>query len=183
MKTVKMAIVALATGIAASAVAGPTATLLKTRSKASADVVPGKWHAGFSKCKSYAEKHKVPLIAVWSNGDSCGHCVNFETSVNHKTFRNWMASSGCVFYFIYSGDKGDGAVGSSVFHWCRKNTNTSYPFIRIYWPAGKVDIATVGDSIDGEKGGSGGAKKAVAYFKKKLKKEKEKRNKKKMATS
>ncbi len=158
MKNMK-AVAILAAVLAAADVfaASPTATLLKTRSKASAEVVPGKWHAGFSKCKSYAEKHKVPLIAVWSNGDACGHCVIFETAVNNKIFTKWMKDSGCVFYFIYSGDHGDGDVGSKVFHWCRKNKNTAYPFVRIWWPAGKVDIATVGDTVDGVKAGASGA--------------------------
>ena len=90
MKNMKAVAILAAVLAAADVFAGPTATLLKTRSKASADVVPGTWHAGFSKCKSYAEKNKVPLIAVWSNGDACGHCVIFETAVNHKTFTNWM---------------------------------------------------------------------------------------------
>lgn len=150
--------------------AGPTATLVANRRKASQSVVPGVWHAGFSKCKAYAEANKVPMIAVWSNGDACGHCYMFEQSVNHKYFKNWMKDSGMVFYFIHSGDGGDGAVGSKVFHWCRNNKNTAYPFVRIYWPAGKVDIATVGDTVDGSKANEAGAKKAVAYFQSKLKK-------------
>ena len=145
-----------------------TSTLVASRSKASADVTPGKWHAGFSKCKTYATQNKVPLIAVWSNGESCPHCTKFESAVNSTTFKNWMKESGCVFYFIYPGDGGDGKIGSTVFHWCRNNRNTNYPFVRIYWPAGKVDVATVGDTVDGNLSGAEGGKKAVAFFKKYL---------------
>lgn len=169
MKKMMMTLGALAMCALAAYAASPTATLVKTRRKASQDVVPGVWHAGFSKCKAYAVANRVPLIAVWSNGDACGHCWMFEEAVNHSYFRNWMKNSGIVFYFIHSGDGGDGAVASSVFHWCRKNKNTAYPFVRIYWPAGKVDIATVGDTVDGGKSKEAGAKKAVAYFKAKLK--------------
>lgn len=147
---------------------GQTATLLKTRRSAGSSVVPGYWHASFSKCKNYATSKGLPLIAVWSNGDSCGHCVAFESSCNSSYFKNWMKTSGCVFYFTYSGDGGDGSIGSSVFHWIRKNKNTAYPFVRIYWPKGKVDVATVGDTIDGNRDGTTGGKKAVAYLKKKL---------------
>ena len=170
MKNMK-AVAILAAVLAAADVfaASPTATLLKTRLKASAAVVPGRWHAGYSKCLDYAKKNKVPLIAVWSNGDACGHCVIFETVVNRAAFKKWMAESGCVFYFIYSGDHGDGDVGSKVFHWCRKNKNTAYPFVRIYWPAGGVDIATVGDTVDGVDSSSKGTTKAINYFKSKLK--------------
>lgn len=150
--------------------ASETKKLISERSSAKSAVVPGVWHAGFSKCKSYATSNKVPLIAVWSNGDSCGHCVLFESAVNSSYFKKWMKTSGCVFYFIYSGDGGDGKVGSDVFHWCRKKKNVAYPFVRIYWPSGGVDIATIGDTLDGQKDGTKGGKKSVAYLKKKLKK-------------
>lgn len=170
MKSIKALAVLLVAGAMASiGFAGPTSTLIATRRKASQSVVPGVWHAGFSKCKAYAKEHGVPLIAVWSNGDACGHCVMFETSCNNSTFKKWMKDSGCVFYFIYSGDHGDGNIGSSVFHWIRNNKNTAYPFVRVWWPKGGVDIPTVGDNIDGGKDGSKGAKNAVAWFKKKLK--------------
>jgi len=161
--------IGVAAALAASTYGGPTATLIKTRSSAKAEVVPGKWHAGFAACKKYALENQVPLIAVWSNGDACGHCVTFEEAVNTSTFKNWMKTSGCVFYFIYSGDGGDGKVDSTVFSWIRKK-NTAYPLVRIYWPAGGVDIATVGDTIDGKRNGATGAKNAIAYFKSKLKK-------------
>ena len=169
MKSMKALAVLLTVGAMVSiGFAGPTSTLIATRRKASQSVVPGVWHAGFSKCKAYAKEHGVPLIAVWSNGDACGLCVMFETSCNNKTFKNWMKSSGCVFYFIYSGDHGDGNIGSSVFHWIRNNKNTAYPFVRVWWPKGNVDIPTVGDNIDGGKDGAKGAKNAVNWFKKKL---------------
>ena len=55
-----------------------TTKLLKTRvSKPTF----GKWSSGFTACKKYADDNKVPLIAVWSNGDACGHCTTFETAV------------------------------------------------------------------------------------------------------
>ena len=151
-----------------SPAATATATLVASRSKASAAVTLGKWHAGFSKCKQYAEKNKIPLIAVWSNGESCPHCTKFERAVNSTVFKTWMKTSGCVFFFTYPGDGADGKIGSTVFHWCRNNKNTNYPFVRIYWPAGKVDVATVGDTVDGNLDGSEGGKKARDYIKAKI---------------
>lgn len=153
---------------ACSVFGGVTSTLLKTRRAASASIVPGYWHANFSKAKNYALSKGIPFVAVWSNGDACGHCVAFESSCNSSYFKNWMKTSGIVFYFIYSGDAGDGEPGSSVFHWIRKNTNTSYPFVRIYWPKGNVDVATIGDTVDGNRDGTTGGKKVVAYLKNKL---------------
>ena len=166
--------------------ASPTATLLKNRASYNADIATavkqGKWVANFAKAKKYATDNKVPLVAVWSNGDSCGHCTTFEGAVNSSTFKNYMKSSGVVFYFVYSGDKGNGttsksgskadngAIASSIFHWCRHNEITAYPFVRTYWPSGKVDTWTDGDKIDKKKSGTTGGKYAVDYFKAKLKK-------------
>ena len=152
----------------AAVYAGETSKLLKTRLSSGSAAKAGVWLSNFSKAKNYAVDNGLPLIAVWSNGDSCGHCVTFESACNSSYFRKWMASSGMVFYFTHSGES-QGAVGGSIFHWCRKNKNTSYPFVRIYWPDGKLDIATVGDTVDGKKDGTTGGKKAVAYFKSKLK--------------
>ena len=161
--------------------ASPTTTLLKTRASYTAAVTTGKWQSNFYKAKKYATDNGLPFIAVWSNGDACGHCIMFENGCNTSYFKDWMASSGMVFYFTYYGDKGDGTTtksgkkaddgseGSNIFHWIRDNKNTGYPFVRIYWPKGKVDIATIGDTVDGNKDNTAGAKKSVAYFKSKLK--------------
>ena len=184
MKTMKRLAIALLALLSVMTVraASPTATLLKTRASYNAAVTTGKWQSNFYKAKKYATDNKLPFIAVWSNGDACGHCVMFENSVNSSTFQKWMKTSGMVFYFTYYGDKGDGTtsksgkkaddgtVASKIFHWCRKNTQTAYPFVRIYWPAGKIDISTVGDTVDGKKEKTTGGKNAVKYFQKKLSK-------------
>ena len=161
--------------------ASPTGTLLKNRASYTAAVTTGKWQSNFYKAKTYAVNNGIPFIAVWSNGDACGHCMMFENGCNSSYFKSWMKTSGMVFYFVYSGDKGngttkksgtkadDGKIGSDIFHWVRANKNTGYPFVRIYWPKGKVDVATIGDTVDGNKDGSAGGKKSVAYFKAKLK--------------
>ena len=97
--------------------AGQTATLVKSRRSASSSVVPGTWHTSLSKCKTYARDHGVPLIAVWSNGDKCGHCLNFESACNNSTFKNWMKKSGCVFFFTHSGESG-GGQGGTAYKFC-----------------------------------------------------------------
>ena len=149
--------------------AGETSTLLKTRLTSGKAARAGVWLSNFSKAKSYAVSKGIPMIAVWSNGDSCGHCVAFESACNSSYFKSWMKSSGCVFFFTHSGES-QGSIGGTIFHWCRKNTQTSYPFVRIYWPKGKVDIAVVGDTVDGGQDGTTGGKKVAAYIKKKCSK-------------
>ena len=176
-----MLAVVMVLSVAMCRAASPTTKLLNTRASYNAAITTGKWQSNFYKAKKYATDNGLPFIAVWSNGDACGHCIMFENGCNTSYFKNWMASSGMVFYFTYYGDKGngttaksgskadDGTEGSSIFHWIRANKNTGYPFVRIYWPKGKVDIATIGDTVDGNKDGAAGAKKSVAYFKGKLK--------------
>lgn len=167
--------------LAGAATAGETASFLglksngveTNRSAYNDPVVLGRWHSNFKKAKAYAESHKVPFIAVWSNGDKCSHCTKLENALRNSVFKTWMAKSGCVFYFTYNGDKQDkaaGKEGSDVFHWIRAETNVNYPFVRIYWKAGDVDVATIGDVWDGNgdaskaSNGSTGAKNAVNYL-------------------
>ena len=94
-KTVSSIVAMVATAFLSILVSCPaqgdqTANLIKTRRAASTDVVPGYWHASLSKCRTYAEQHGVPLIAVWSNGEFCGHCIQFESACNTTQFKNWM---------------------------------------------------------------------------------------------
>ena len=167
----RMMITAMATLLTVAGFAGQTATFTKDRLAKSADVKPGYWHPDLNKCKAYATKNKLPLIAVWSNGDLCGHCVSFESACSHSTFKNWRKNSGCVFFFISSADGSAGRQGGSAYNWVYGNkTAKKFPFVRVYWPAGKVDICTDGDTLDGGLGGATGAKKTVAWLKAKLKK-------------
>ena len=157
---------------------GQTATLTKDRIPKNKDVVPGYWHAGLAKCQAYAKANNVPLIAVWSNGDVCGHCLNFESAVNHKTFVNWRKTSGCVFYFVHSGDKsGDakcdnGAQKAAGYNFCDGGRHLSqFPFVRVVWWVNgkkKVDVAVTGDTVDGGFGRGTGASKSVKWIKKQI---------------
>ena len=132
-----------------------TATdLLDVRTAKTGDVVPGVWHANLDKAREYAELRGLPLVAVWSNGDGCGHCIEFENCVMSPAFRNWMRDSGIVFYFGERNDAPDGQEGyhGTSFYWCCKNQNAtmSWPYVRVYWPKGGVDVAHSGAWYDGE---------------------------------
>lgn len=144
---------------------GTTSTFLKSR--VSKPTV-GKWSSGFSAVKKYADDNKIPLIAVWSNGDACGHCTNFETTVMNATFKKWMASSGCVFWFGCSSDKtADDKYEGTGFNWTRNKKLTLYPFVRVWWKAGKVDTYKSGDDWTG--GGTKGYNKFITALEKLLK--------------
>ena len=132
-----------------------TATdLLDVRTAKTGDVVPGVWHANLDKAREYAELRGLPLVAVWSNGDECSRCVAFENCVMSPAFRNWMRDSGIVFYFGERNDASDGQEGyhGTSFYWCCKNQNATmnWPYVRVYWPKGGVDVVHSGSWYDGE---------------------------------
>lgn len=146
-----------------------TDLLLAQRAARTAPVKQGQWHADLEKARAYAEANGLPLVAVWSNGDYCTHCLKFEGAAAGDVFANWMKDSGIVFYFgavndgsyNYDGGTGpspDGKEGyhGTSFYWCR-NYNVgammNWPYIRIYWPAGGVDSLYSGAEIDGESAG------------------------------
>ena len=132
----RMMITAMATLLTVAGFAGQTATFTKDRLAKSADVKPGYWHPDLNKCKAYATKNKLPLIAVWSNGDLCGHCVSFESACSHSTFKNWRKNSGCVFFFISSADGSAGRQGGTTGSMATKRRR-SFPSCESTGPRGR----------------------------------------------
>ena len=145
--------------------ASTTTTFLKSRvSKPTVN----KWSSGFTAVKKYADDNNLPLIGVWTNGDACGLCVNFEKTLMTSTFLNWQKTSGCVFWFGCSNDKTtDDKHQGTGFTWVRNGKLTTYPFVRVYWKKGKVDVAKSGNDWTG--GGTSGAGKFVNALKSLLK--------------
>ena len=160
--------IAVAVSLAA-AMASATVTddLVRTRAGRSDPVTPGVWHADLVKARAYAEANGLPLVAVWSNGDFCQHCLVWEGVATSPLFVNWMKSSGMVFYFGYvkdgylnavgdfgGGPSADGQEGyhGTSFYWCCNNQNSTlaWPYIRFYWPKGGVDEIYTGSTTDGE---------------------------------
>ena len=146
-----------------------TEEVIALRTKASAAVKPGKWHADFAKVKKYAIDNKIPMLAVWSNGDKCGHCINFNRCILDKTFTKWQKDSGVVFWIGF-GDDPDAANrhGGEGYKFAKNGNLTNYPFVRLYWKAGKVDVAKSGDEWDGAS--ANGASTLVKNLKEYLKK-------------
>lgn len=144
---------------------GTTSTFLKSRVT---KPTVGKWSSGFSAVKKYADEHQLPIIGVWSNGDACGHCIAFEKSCMQKAFTDWQKASGCVFWFGCSSDKSkDDKYEGTGFAWARDDKLTMYPFVRVWWKAGKVDKCESGDWWDGgsDKGGATIVKKMKSVLK------------------
>ena len=88
--TVKCVAVAAFAMVAMAAHATQTDILVAQRADRGADVKPGQWHADLVKARAYAEANGLPLIAVWSNGDFCQHCLVWEGAANSPVFVNWM---------------------------------------------------------------------------------------------
>ena len=147
---------------------GVTATLKKTRAKKSDPVQTGQWHADFSTVKKYAGLNNVPLLAVWSNGDACGHCVMFEKCLLDSKFKTWAKKSGVAMWIGFGDDTStEDKFEGTGFKFSRKDTLTTYPFVRLYWKKGKVDICKSGGKLTGDT--DKGAAKLVAVLKDALK--------------
>lgn len=145
--------------------ASTTETFLKSRVNTP---TVNKWSSGFTAVKNYAEKNNLPLIGCWSNGDACGNCINFEKTLMTSEFLNWQKTSGCVFWFGCSSDKTtDDKLQGTGSKWCKNSKLTNYPFVRVYWKKGKVDVSKSGNDWTG--GGTKGAAKFVNSLKSLLK--------------
>ena len=163
MMKAKELLLAIASGLVLSASASITDDVIAIRVGRSAPVTPGVWHADLNKARDYAVANGLPLVAVWSNGDECAHCVAFENCIMSPAFRHWMVDSGIVFYF---GVRNDGPYGptpdgqegyhGTSFYWCCKNQNATmnWPYVRVYWPKGGIDESHSGSWYDGEDQGA-----------------------------
>lgn len=129
---------------------GTTSDFLKLRSTAST-IKLNEWHNNFSAVKKFAEDKKVPLVAVWSNGDNCSYCVKFEKTLMSTPFVEWQKTSKCAFWFGCSVDTNSEDKTKGVgYKWCRDNGKISqFPFVRIFWEGGKVDVAQTGATLMG----------------------------------
>lgn len=145
-----------------------TDNMKKLRVAKSAPVKPGQWHADFSTVKKYADSKNIPILAVWSNGDACGHCVMFEQCLMNSKFKTWAKTSGVAMWIGFGTDtsKEDKFEGTG-FKFSRKNTLTTYPFVRLYWKKGKVDLCKSGGKLTGDT--AKGAAKLVSALKTALK--------------
>lgn len=130
----------------------------------------GQWYSNFSTAKKYAINNNLPFFAVWSNGDLCGHCTTFETCILDSTFKTWMKDSGVVFWIGLGTDKTtEDKMNGTGYNWTwgSKKALKLFPFVRLYWKPGKVDVCKTGDEWDGasSKGAATLVKKLKSYLK------------------
>ena len=146
---------------------GTTSDFIKLRSTKTPKV--GEWNINYNDALAKAKKDGKFIVAVWSNGDACGYCVNAEKCMMTATFKNWMAKQDAYFVFQYSGDKDK---GKTVHDWAyAKGTGLKYyPGFRVtaYGKDGKVafDEAIEGNKLRGSKTGAKGAEAMIANLSK-----------------
>lgn len=129
------------------------------------NILTGNYYSSFSKIKKYAITNKIPLVAIWSNGDACNHCVMLEKLLISASFTKWFKNTGYIMWFGCSKDKTkDDKFEGTGFKWCYNNGMVSqYPFVRLYWKTGNksikdVDVIMTGDKLRNNKTGSDGVK-------------------------
>lgn len=124
-----------------------------------------KWCYDFAASKKYAVENRVPFIAIWTEGDGCGHCQILASCLVQSHFKTWMGSSGCIFWLGAAEDKwADNKEGqqSAGFMWASRALDVrTYPFVRVYWEPGKIDRAYTGNDVDGGLTGADGGTKLL----------------------
>ena len=140
----------------------------KLRAAASATIKLGQWHADFTKVKKYADTKNVPILAVWSNGEACGHCKRFEQCLLDSKFKTWAKTSGVAMWIGFGTDKtAADKFNGTGFKFARNGKLSTYPFVRLYWKKGKVDLYKSGGDLTGDS--AKGAAKLVSTLKTALK--------------
>lgn len=106
-------------------------------------VVLGEWNSNFNACKAKADNEGIPMLLFWS-APGCAKCNKMKTGMNGAVFTAWRKSQNIIFAF---------SEGSESVKAFARNASGHYPYMRIYWPAGRVDKKFSGRV--GEIGGSG----------------------------
>ena len=99
-------------------------------------IVPGEWNTNFTAAKAYAEQNRIPLLILWSNA-GCSQCNKMKTACNTSTFVDWRRKKQIVLVIS------ENDASSKSF---AKNGSGKFPYMRLYWPAGSVDVRFTGRS-------------------------------------
>jgi hypothetical protein len=102
-------------------------------------VVLGEWNSGFDACYSYATTKKIPLLVFWGK-TGCGFCNAMIAGFNTSEFTTWQAKQKIVMCYIHASDADPQTEARSF----SRNGTGLYPYVRIYWPAGKVSVTFSG---------------------------------------
>ena len=127
-KTILIALVLAVVGFCRSTWA------VEIENASSGAIVPGEWNTNFQAAKSYAEQNKIPLFLFWSN-PGCAQCNKMKKACNTDTFVAWRRAKQIVMV-ISEGDR-----SSKQF---AMNSSKKFPYMRLYWPAGSVDVRFTG---------------------------------------
>ena len=99
-------------------------------------VVPGEWNTNFAAAKAYAEENGVPFLVLWSS-PGCGFCNKMKSACNAEEFVKWRKEKKIVLAVS------EGEATAKAF---TKNSTGKFPYMRLYWPAGNVDVKFSGRS-------------------------------------
>lgn len=152
-------------------------TIKRHKTSGKDDICLTAWHSDLEKCKAFADRNGLPLLAVWSNGKNCGKCVTFASAIASSTFRSFQERYKIVWCYTQVSDPKSGKY-SDVQEWCRgekiwgrkRNAEllTTFPFITFWWKKAGFDYWCTGDAIDNHKQGNTGGKNCVNFIKNKF---------------
>lgn len=106
------------------------------------DVVPGEWTSSFAAAKAYAEANGVPLFVFFASS-SCSHCNAVKSAINSAEFVAWRQSRKIIMVAVDDNVQVKNFAKGAA-RWLQANKTGKYPYMRIYWPAGGVDVGCNG---------------------------------------
>lgn len=142
-KLVKFCSVAVCAFVAWTSSAA-TFTYQKLTYSNSDTIVPGEWTCRFSKAKTYAESHNIPMVVVWAN-PPCSYCKRLEQALGGSAeFTSWMKNRGYVMVFAlgretnssYGMTASDGSAAYNYAYTLTKRLD-AYPFVAVSWKRSK----------------------------------------------
>ena len=135
-----------------------TARLLAMRrAPGDGELSRGVWYSGFARVKAEAEMRKLPLFALWTNGERCTFCKRFMMNLLDPLFLSVMQKSNALWWFGGSMDDNtdDGRDGAG-YTWCQGPGRKvgMFPFFATYYTAdgGRTSRSFFGSGSDWDLG-------------------------------
>ena len=93
------------------------------------------------------------MIAVYSNGINCGHCITIDRAMTQKVFTDFQKKYKIVWCYMQYNDPG-GESGGDAHLWCRGDPvltrkvqmkiDRIFPYFNFYWKKAGLDVCISG---------------------------------------
>ena len=93
------------------------------------ELVLGEWNDNFARNKAYAIDNGIPFLSFWGQ-NGCTYCYAFRKLLAMPEFKAWQAEKKIVMNMYECRQVTEQLENRD---WTRNYTQTSFPFVRLYW--------------------------------------------------